>query len=220
MLFAGFRFGMLLQLAVGPICIFIFRAASTKGFISALAGVMGVALADGLYILAAIAGLGALIEKRSGAKVTMRLFGGAVLLFYGLATASGAFGLRMLPKLEMPAWVNVDTTFLHALFLTLSSPLSIVFWAGVFSAKISESDFSRAQIRLFGLGAVLSTLVSLTAVAALGAGVRPFLSPSVMQGMNLTVGVVLIGFGLRMLLPKRRGQEQDKNVMQSRAGRK
>jgi len=52
MLIKGFRFGMILQIAVGPLCLFIFQTAVTSGFFTAMIGVMGVALVDALYILA------------------------------------------------------------------------------------------------------------------------------------------------------------------------
>lgn len=32
MFLKGFKFGMLLQLAIGPICLFIFQTSITKGF--------------------------------------------------------------------------------------------------------------------------------------------------------------------------------------------
>lgn len=40
MLIKGFKFGMLLQLAVGPICLFIFQLASVNGFLIAERGVL------------------------------------------------------------------------------------------------------------------------------------------------------------------------------------
>lgn len=62
MIIKGFKFGMLLQIAVGPICLFVFQTAAAHGFTSAMSGVIGVTLIDALYILAAICGLGTLIE--------------------------------------------------------------------------------------------------------------------------------------------------------------
>lgn len=33
MIFKGVKFGMLLQLAIGPVCIFVFQVASLRGFL-------------------------------------------------------------------------------------------------------------------------------------------------------------------------------------------
>ncbi len=38
MLFKGFQLGMLLQIAMGPVCLFIFQTASASGFAAAEAG--------------------------------------------------------------------------------------------------------------------------------------------------------------------------------------
>ena len=44
--FKGLRFGLLLQLAVGPVCLFIFSSATRYGTLAALAAVLGGALVD------------------------------------------------------------------------------------------------------------------------------------------------------------------------------
>lgn len=38
----GFRFGLLLQLAIGPVCLFIIKTAAESGVLTAEAGVMAV----------------------------------------------------------------------------------------------------------------------------------------------------------------------------------
>ncbi|MBP1745267.1 MAG: hypothetical protein H6Q58_2245, partial [Firmicutes bacterium] len=79
MVFKGFRFGMLLQVAVGPVCLFIFQTAASSGFASAEMGVLGVAIVDALFISAAILGIGALISRYPKAEKFLKYFGAAVL---------------------------------------------------------------------------------------------------------------------------------------------
>ena len=59
----GFRFGMLLQLAVGPVAFFIFQTALMSGFISAGTGVIGAVLVDAIFIVASIVGIGAVLQQ-------------------------------------------------------------------------------------------------------------------------------------------------------------
>ena len=54
---------MILQIAIGPICIFIFQTACKYGFFMGEMGVLAAVLVDAIYILAAIWGVGILIEK-------------------------------------------------------------------------------------------------------------------------------------------------------------
>ena len=101
LIWRGFRFGTLLQLAVGPICLYVLQTAAGGGFFAAESAVLGVTLMDVLYITAAILGLGALINKSARASRMLRLFGAAVLVLFGLANVLSAFGVSILPVISL-----------------------------------------------------------------------------------------------------------------------
>ncbi|WP_409228747.1 LysE family transporter, partial [Gudongella sp. SC589] len=67
-IFSGFRFGMILQLAIGPISLLVLQTAITRGLSQAMLGVLGVTLVDAVFVIAAILGLGAVINKNKNAK--------------------------------------------------------------------------------------------------------------------------------------------------------
>jgi|AGTN01.3.fsa_nt_gi Lysine efflux permease len=202
LLLKGFRLGMLLQIAVGPACLFIFQTAAASGFLPAESGVIAVALVDALYIFAALLGIGALIEKRPGLKAVLKYAGAVVLILFGLNLAIGAFRAGFLPALSPSDTAGAGSAFLRAALITLSSPLTILFWAGVFSQRAAEQAADRRGMALFGLGAVLSTLSFLTAVSALGGVTHAFLSTAVIRILSLLVGVALVGFGIRTGIQK------------------
>ncbi len=202
MLLKGFRLGMLLQIAVGPVCLFIFQTAAVSGFFAAQGGVAGVALIDALYIFAALLGIGTLIEKRPGLKTALKYAGAAVLILFGINLVVDTFWTGFLPALSLSDNAGAGSAFLRAALITLSSPLTILFWAGVFSQRAAEQASDRRGMALYGFGAVLSTLVFLTAVAALGGLTHTFLSDTVILILNLIVGLVLIGFGIRTAIKK------------------
>ena len=52
----GLKFGMILQLAIGPMCIMVFNTAKNVNFLVALSLVLAISLVDAFYIL--LAGLG------------------------------------------------------------------------------------------------------------------------------------------------------------------
>lgn len=195
--FKGFRFGMLLQLAVGPICLFIFQTAVSAGFIPGMSGVIGVTLIDGIYIAAAIFGVGALLEKVPTLQIYLTYFGSVVLIVFGLSNILGVVGIRLLPTLGMAT--NVENVFLQTMLLTLSNPLTILFWAGVFSTKIVEENLSRKEMYQFGLGAMGATVLFLTLIVIIGLGVKSFAPDAIILIMNAVVGIVLIYFGGRIL---------------------
>jgi threonine/homoserine/homoserine lactone efflux protein len=204
----GFRFGILLQIAIGPVCLLILQTALTAGFTKAESGVWAVVLVDALFIFAAIWGMGVLFTRFPQTKTILKIFGGVVLMLFGLTSILGIFGITLLPALDLSARSTGGSFFLTMLLLTLSNPLTILFWAGVFSTKLAEENFQRGQVYAFGSGAVLSTAVFLSAVALLGSLANTHVSPVFIRGLNLGVGLVLILFGLRTIL-KRDGVPED-----------
>lgn len=202
MIARGFRFGMLLQIAIGPVCLLILQTAISSGFVAAESGVLAVVLVDALFIFAAIWGIGAFFTRFPQTKVLLKIFGGLVLILFGAANVLGVFGLSLIPGLNLSAHTLSRDFFTTMLVLTLSNPLTILFWAGVFSTKLAEENFQRGQVYAFGGGAVLSTAFFLSLVSFIGSLMNARVPAIFIQALNFAVGLVLIGFGLRTMLKK------------------
>ncbi len=201
LIWQGLRFGMLLQLSIGPVFVLVLQTAVGGGFLAAEGAVLGAVLIDAVYIAAAIFGLGTFINRNKRVRRALQFVGAGVLILFGLITVLGAFGISVLPKLGLSN-VQAGSAFVKGLLLTLSSPLTIVFWAGVFAAKMGEEQLEQSQAFLFGAGAVLSTLLFLTLVATLGGTLGAFVSGTLMDTLNVLVGLLLIGFGIRTAIKK------------------
>lgn len=197
MLVEGFRFGMLLQFAVGPVALFIFQTALMSGFEKAFTGVIGSSLVDAVFIVAAVIGIGAIIQNRKAAFV-MKIFGALILTAFGVSTVLGVFGLSFIPGFNLAQGVEAGNVFLRAVLITASNPLTIIFWAGVFSARLAEGEIEGREAHAFGFGAVLATLFFLKLISIIGTTSGRFLSAPVIQVMNTSVGLLLIYFGFRM----------------------
>ena len=193
----GFRFGMLLQIAVGPVCLFVFQTATSAGFTAAERGVLGVTLADALFIAAALLGIGTLLERRPRLGKYLQRFGATVLFLFGLNTLREAFATAA----KIPIFSG--DAFADALLLTLSNPLPILFWSGVLSAKIREKELSQSQAYLFGAGALAATPCFLSLVTAAGCLTNAFLPPPVIRVLTGCVGVLLMGLGIQIALRTR-----------------
>lgn len=207
MLVKGFCFGMLLQFAIGPVALFIFQTALMNDFLTASTGVIGVVLVDGVFIVGAAIGLGAVIQKGKTAFV-MRIIGALILIAFGVSTMLGVFNLSFIPGLNLAQSFESGSVFQRAVLITVSNPLTIIFWAGVFSARLGEGDMAGSETYLFGFGAVLSTLFFLTLIATIGAATGKFLSAAVIQFMNAAVGLLLFYFGIKMATGKKAGVSQ------------
>ncbi|WP_026895967.1 LysE family transporter [Clostridiisalibacter paucivorans] len=202
MLLKGFRFGMLLQLAVGPICIYILKTGSSLGLLSAMIGVLAVVIIDGIFILGAILGMGTLIDKYNNTKLVLKYFGAIVLVIFGFSNILDVLGIDLLPSLNFLSRQNIKGVFVKTFVLTLSNPLTILFWAGVFSTKIVEENMEQKDMYYFGLGAILSTLAFLTLISIFGSFINIFLKPQFLNILNIIVGLILIGFGVKTATKK------------------
>lgn len=199
MVWKGLKFGMLLQLAVGPMCLLVFSTSTTKGFFTGITLVLAIALIDAFYITLSGLGVAALIGK-GRTKYVIKIFGGIVLILFGLQYILGIFHLTILPNINILSHISNQSVFLQGLLLTASNPLTIIFWSGVFTTQLIEHELTKKQLFLFGIGCVLSTLFFLTGIAALGNIISGFLPAIIISLLNGAVGLIIMFFGIKMSL--------------------
>ncbi len=197
--FQGLKFGMLLQLAIGPISLLIFKIAGNRGFGQAMSGTAAVVIVDSLFILLAILGVASFIGKERTRKI-FNYVGAAIIALFGLAIILEIFGIHIMPKIGITGSSGGSGSFVEAFVLTAANPLTILFWAGVFTTKITEGKLVGLKVYLFGLGCALSTLIALTAVAVLGTISGTYLPEMLINLLNFMIGAVLLLFALRMLI--------------------
>ncbi len=96
MIYRGFKFGMLLQIAVEPMCLRVFNTATTYGFLMGLSLVLAIAIIDGLYIT--LSGIGvAVILNKEKIKSVIKILGCFVLILFGINTIMAVFAFTFLP---------------------------------------------------------------------------------------------------------------------------
>jgi threonine/homoserine/homoserine lactone efflux protein len=173
----GLGFGLILQISVGPVCIAILHKGLTQGFRHAFSMVWGAALVDALYIVLSVAGVSALLAY----------FG----IRYLLAPAATA---RIEHSDESPL-----KSFTFGVGLTLTNPLTILFWAGVLGAMMSSHTFEQpGGVLFFSAGCVAATLLFLTAVAAAGHYLERVLTDRLSLWLNRAVGLFLLAFAIKL----------------------
>ena len=86
--------------------------------------------------------------------------------------------------------------------MTLSNPLTIIFWIGIFSAKIAEKKYSKKEVVIYGLGALIPTFLFLSFIGIIGMLIKTFLAPITISLLNILVGLILIYFSINILIKK------------------
>lgn len=201
MIFKGIKIGMLLQFAIGPMCLMVFNTSATYGIFLGLSLVLAIAIVDSIYIALSGFGVAAIINKDK-IKFIVKILGCMILILFGANTIAGAFDISLLPSITLFSDLSGKSIFLQGLLLTASNPLTIIFWSGVFSTQIIENNYNKSQLFFFGLGCVLSTLCFLSVIAFLGTLISEFITQMTIQILNIMVGVIVIYFGIRLLFKK------------------
>ena len=86
---------MILQFAIGPVCVYIFGLGSSEGFFSAEKAVFAVALVDLIFVLMAILGVSSFI-KNEKVQNYFKFIGALIVGCFGLNIVFGAFGINIM----------------------------------------------------------------------------------------------------------------------------
>lgn len=194
----GLRFGMILQLAIGPMCIMVFNTAKNVNFLVALSLVLAISLVDAFYILLAGLGVSKLIKNKKN--LFFKIICSLVLIIFGLNIVLNVFKINLIPVLNVKP--NTTNIFIQGLILTLSNPITIIFWGSILTKKIVEDRLEKKELVLFSIGLVSSTIIFLSFIALLGTILSSFISESISNILNIIVGLLIIFFGIKVLIKK------------------
>ncbi len=190
----GLATGLILQIAIGPVFFFIANLALQKTLYAGLVAVAAVTIVDYLYILLAILGVGKLLEREKTKKI-LGLISSAVLVFFGLLIIMNLLGNSSIMGESQHDPGTLMATFFAAFALTISSPLTIVFWTGLFSVKAIEKNYSRSELLIFGLAAGLATVLFLSTTVIILTVLKASIPPALVKSLNIAVGLLLVVYG-------------------------
>ena len=195
----GLKFGMILQLAVGPMCLMVFNTAKNVGFLVSLTLVLAIALVDAFYIVLASLGISKILDKPKVKKV-FKIIGSLVLIVFGINIILNVFNINIIPGLNLKP--NSSNIFIQGLVLTLSNPITIVFWGSILTTKIIEDNINKKELAIFSIGLVSSTIIFLTFVSVLGTILSSFIPENISNVLNIVVGILIVFFGVKLIVKK------------------
>ena len=190
---SGLATGMVLQLAVGPVFFFIVNLALQRSVFDGFAGVIGVTLADYVYIILAIFGIGKLLEH----KIIKKIFGiisSMVLMMFGLVMIRGIITSNINTHTIILS-ENAISSFVSVFLLTISSPLTIVMWTSLFATKTLEYNYTKKELLIFGFSTGLATFIFMSCAVVLFSLIKGAVTIQLIQVLNILVGCLLIGYG-------------------------
>jgi len=191
----GFFAGLLLQVALGPVFFFILNIALQKTLADGLFAALAVTLVDYIYISLAILGIGKLLEKKR-IKFILGIISSVVLAIFGIVMITSI--TEVTANTISDGTVNSDyfSSFLSAFILTISSPLTIVFWTSLFATKAIEKQYIKKQLVLFGISAGLATLIFLGLSVIVFSFIKLSTPIIIIKILNTMVGILLMIYGV------------------------
>lgn len=193
----GFAIGFSIAAPVGPIGILCIQRTLSGGNVQGLVTGLGAATADALYGFIAAFGLTFVSNFLVDQSIWFRIIGGLFLCYLGIRA--------FLRKPQEQTVSIANTTILSAygttFFLTLTNPMTILFFAGIFAGLgiVSESiHYASAGLMVIGVftgsGAWWLLLSGATGIF------RNKISGRKLALMNRISGVVILAFGLIALI--------------------
>jgi threonine/homoserine/homoserine lactone efflux protein len=192
-LMKGLIIGLSIAVPVGPIGILCIRRTLNQGRVIGFLSGLGAATADALYGAIAGFGLTFLSNFLTGHQTWLRLIGGGLLCIIGVRT----FVSKPAEQEATVEGKSLWSAYLSTFFLTVTNPMTILFFAAVFAGLGvgSTSDYyGSAAVLVVGVftGSALWWLF-LTGFTGLLRGLFNFKR---LQWLNRISGLMIIGFGL------------------------
>ena len=188
----GLILGFTIATAVGPITLLTVRRTIAHGRAYGLASGLGVATADASYAGIAAFGLTAVTSLLVSAHVLLGVVGGAVIALMGARTMA-SHPADVAPDTARPGLVSA---FGSIFALTMTNPLTIVLYAGVFASigLAAGASFADALVLTLAVwaGSTLWWLILVPVVAWL----RERVSTTVLLWVNRISGAALVVFGV------------------------
>ncbi|MCB0488711.1 MAG: LysE family transporter [Cyclobacteriaceae bacterium] len=196
----GIKFGLLLALLVGPVFFAIIQTSVEKGFWNGALVALGVSLSDILYVFICYMGMAQVLENgefRTG----LGYVGGTVLILFGL------YHLLVKSRRSMNravTAVNENGAFrciFKGFVINGLSPMVPIFWIGVMSIASLDLGYTHGINFLIFFVSLLATVLLTDVVKAyLADKLRRLVTNRLMKIMNVTLGILLIGFGVRLIM--------------------
>ncbi len=194
-LLQGLLLGISIAVPVGPIGLLCLRRSLTAGRLAGFVSGLGAATADAVYGLVAALGLTAVTHFLVAYQRPLQIAGGLFLLYLGvkiLRTPAASTHVSTAPSTTLSA------DYFSTLVLTLTSPLTILSFVGLFAGTGALNSGSSSPFLLV-LGIFLGSAAWWLALSLCAAAVGTRLQSGGLRVLNVCSGAIIAGFGLYQL---------------------
>lgn len=196
--FKGMLLGFSMSAPVGPLGVLCIRRTLVNGFTNGLITGLGTAAGDAIYGCLAAFGVTFVSAFLLGHQFYLRLIGGTFMLYIGYLTFR-AVPPETLAETSSPK--NPIKTFVSAFFLTLANPMTVLFFAIVFSGLgLGDPGGSFITSALLVLGVFAGSALWWLTLSTMVNALRNKFDQKRLKWTNRISGLVIGLFGLGSII--------------------
>lgn len=186
--------GLSLSAPIGPINAAQLDKGIRSGFLHAWILGIGALIADVIYMLLIYLGVIHFLEADI-VKLFLWLFGTFVLIYTGIESLNGANQLTPNSKEDND---SIMKTFFSGFFMSLSNPLTILFWLGIFGSILAKAaaSYNKEQLLLYSFGIILGIMLWDITMATTSSIFRKMLNVRILSIITIISGISLIIYGI------------------------
>lgn len=198
-LIKGIIIGFSIAAPVGPIGILCIKKSLTENRLSGLLTGLGAATADAIYGIIAATGLTIVSQILITYKEILGLLGGLFLLYLGVKTFRS--NPPKLASSELP--VNQISNFFTTLVLTLTNPMTILSFIGIFAALSTNDNNQKIDVFssvLMVVGVFVGSALWWVILSFFASAIKNKLTSGGLKFINKLSGITIILFSIYALL--------------------
>jgi len=196
----GIKFGLILALLIGPVFFTIIQTSVEKGFWNGALVALGVSLSDIFYVAICYLGMAQVLED-GAFRMYLAYTGGTILILFGLyhLLVKSRRGIRK--QIKAADERGIFRYIFKGFVINGLSPMVPIFWIGAISIASLDLGYSGGfALVIFLTSLLITVLITDVAKAYLADKLRSIVTPRFMAIMNVTLGVLLIVFGGRLIM--------------------
>lgn len=190
--------GLTLAAPIGPVNLEIIKRGLNSGFRQAFLTGTGAMCADATYLTLIFFGLTAFLNI-AFMKIILGVAGSFILIYLGWVSAKEFF--HKAAPVENPSRRIFKSSFLTGYALAISSPITIVWWTGVFGVLLASQTHMETNLSAFlsCLSILLGCFIWVLFLAVALHWGKKIINEKIVDFISLTAGTFLMVFGIYFL---------------------
>jgi threonine/homoserine/homoserine lactone efflux protein len=186
--------GLTLAAPIGPVNSARLDKGIKNGFWHAWIVGTGSMIADAIFMLMIYLGLVNFLDIPV-IRIFLWLFGAFVLIYSGVECIVKANNINLAFSRGKESMFKC---FFTGFLMSISSPLSILFWLGIYGSVLAKtaSNYGRTDLLIYSSMIFVGLAIWDIFVAAITTGFRRFLNYGCLRAISILSGISLLGFGL------------------------